>query len=453
MSPSAAPPSAPCGTRTGTVMRCSCGTTTAEVLPRRSTPITRLVPRSSTLATRPSARPRRRKRSTRTSTRSPCIAGRTPEAGTYTSSSSGSSVTQKAKPAGLEWRRPATRSSRAGRVKRSPLVRTRAPRASSAASRSSPVRRLSALESRAARKRSSAATGLLRRSAAARSRASRAASSSLGAAAVIFGRVRVAGCEDSLGEHGGRDHGRPQPLPVPDGGLGDVARDDGLVAHRPDVLALVVAGVGVEVDAQDGGQHGGGQVLGVVAGLVVGLAVAVVLGEVAVLVAVLRDGDPDRGGHQTVRLVGGVLAHHDVEDLSGLEELLPLLQRDQLAVGRENRRHAHQVVLRDAGRAQRHLEARELLAVLADTLGQVDLLGNVRDAHRRRLVSPPNTIVPAPRTHSIRASSSPVKTRCGAGGRRGYRVGSRVLGHARLASRGVPPLAAGARGPAEVAAA
>src|SRR5205814_5728571 len=39
------------------------------------------------------------------------------------------------------------------------------------------------------------------------------------------------------------------------------------------------------------------------------------------------------------------------------------------------------------------------------------------------------------------------------GGRRGYRVGSRVLGHARLASRGVPPLAAGARGPAEVAAA
>src|SRR5438034_129336 len=296
MSPSAAPPSAPCGTRTGTVMRCSCGTTTAEVLPRRSTPITRLVPRSSTLATRPSARPRRRKRSTRTSTRSPCIAGRTPEAGTYTSSSSGSSVTQKAKPAGLEWRRPATRSSRAGRVKRSPLVRTRAPRASSAASRSSPVRRLSALESRAARKRSSAATGLLRRSAAARSRASRAASSSLGAAAVIFGRVRVAGCEDSLGEHGGRD--------------------------------------------------------------------------------------------QAVRLVGGVLAHHDVEHLARLEELLPLLERDQLAVGREDRRHAHQVVLRNPGRAQRHLEARELLAVLADALGQVDLLGNVRDAHRPGWTSP-----------------------------------------------------------------
>src|SRR5439155_764787 len=281
MSPSAAPPSAPRGTRMGTVMRCSCGTTTAEALPRRSTPITRLVPRSSTLATRPSARPRRRKRSTRTSTRSPCIAGRTPEAGTYTSSSSGSSVTQKAKPAGFDWRRPATRSSRAGRVKRSPLVRTRAPRASSAASRSSPVRRLSALESRAARKRSSAATGLLRRSAAARSRASRAASSSLGAAAVIFGRVRVAGCEDSLGD-------------------------------------------------------------------------------------------------QAVRLVGGVLAHHDVEHLARLEELLPLLERDQLAVGREDRRHAHQVVLRNPGRAQRHLEARELLAVLADALGQVDLLGNVR---------------------------------------------------------------------------
>src|SRR5439155_18788735 len=47
--------------------------------------------------------------------------------------------------------------------------------------------------------------------------------------------------------------------------------------------------------------------------------------------------------------------------------------------------------------------------------------------------------LPAPRTHSIRARSLPAKTRCGAGGRRGYRVGSRVLGHARLASRGVPP--------------
>src|SRR5438876_1090840 len=149
MSPSAAPPSAPRGTTMGTVMRCSCGTTTAEVRPRSST---------------------------------------------------------------------------------------------------------------------SAATGPLRRSTAARSRASRAASSSLGTAAVIFGRVRVATRGDSLGEHGGRDHGRPQPLPVPDGGLGDVARDDDLVAHPPDVLALVVAGVGVEVDAQDGGQHGGGQVLGAGAG-------------------------------------------------------------------------------------------------------------------------------------------------------------------------------------------
>src|SRR2546426_113946 len=126
------------------------------------------------------------------------------------------------------------------------------------ASRSSPLRR-SSRETRAARRRSSAATGLLRRSTAASSRASRAASSSLGAAAVIFGRVRVETGSDSLGEHGGRDDRRPQPLPVPDGGLGDVARDDDLVAHPPDVLALVVAGVGVEVDAQDGRQHGGGQ--------------------------------------------------------------------------------------------------------------------------------------------------------------------------------------------------
>jgi len=36
---------------------------------------------------------------------------------------------------------------------------------------------------------------------------------------------------------------------------------------------------------------------------------------------------------------------------------------------------------------------------------------------------------------------------------RAHRFGSRVLGHARLVGRGVPPRAAGARGPAEVASA
>jgi hypothetical protein len=107
----------------------------------------------------------------------------------------------------------------------------------------------------------------------------------------------------------------------------------------------------------------GGEILGVVARLVVCLAVAVVLGEIAVLVAVLRNRDTDRGGDEPVRLVGGVLAHDDVEDLARLEELLALLRRDELAVRWEDRRDADEVELRDARAAERHLEARELLAV------------------------------------------------------------------------------------------
>src|SRR5262249_4320894 len=71
----------------------------------------------------------------------------------------------------------------------------------------------------------------------------------------------------------------------------------------------------------------------------------------------------------------------------------PLLRADQLAVRWEDRRHPHEVVRRDARAAERHLEARELLAVLPDTLGEVELLRNVRDAHRPECASP-NMIVP-----------------------------------------------------------
>src|SRR5947207_2438615 len=137
MSPSPAPPSAPRGTTTRTVSRCSCGTIRETVLPRRRTPTTWRTPRSRTFATRPSLRPSSR------------------------------------------W------------------------------------------------------------------------------------------CAGSLGEDRGGDDRRPEPVPVADRGLGDVAGDDDLVAHPPDVLALVVARARVELDAEDGREHRRRQVLGVVARLVV----------------------------------------------------------------------------------------------------------------------------------------------------------------------------------------
>src|SRR5262249_7651475 len=93
------------------------------------------------------------------------------------------------------------------------------------------------------------------------------------------------------------------------------------------------ARVGVEIDAEHGGEHRRRQVLGVVAGVLVGLPEAVVLREVAVLRAVLGDRHADRGGHQTMRLVGGVLAPHDVEALPRLEHLLTPGLEDRLAWG------------------------------------------------------------------------------------------------------------------------
>src|SRR5260370_38864151 len=73
-------------------------------------------------------------------------------------------------------------------------------------------------------------------------------------------------------------------------------------------------------------------------------------------------------------LVGCVVAHYGEDDLAGGQVLQPFLRRKQLAVGREDRFHAHQVVLRDTGRAQRKLKGVKLLAMLSATLGKKNSL-------------------------------------------------------------------------------
>ena len=91
------------------------------------------------------------------------------------------------------------------------------------------------------------------------------------------------------------------------------------------------------------------------------------------MLAVARDGHADAGGDQAIRLGRGALAHHDVDDLAGLELLQPLLDRDLLAVGREDAGDPDEVVAGDPGVAEGQLEAGQFLAMGAHPLGEEQL--------------------------------------------------------------------------------
>src|SRR5262245_65589030 len=66
---------------------------------------------------------------------------------------------------------------------------------------------------------------------------------------------------------------------------------------------------------------------------------------------------------------------------------------------RKDRRHTHQVELRDAGAPGRPVEVRYLLAVFADALGEKDLLRDVRVAHRASRTP----LTCSPGTHNLRS--------------------------------------------------
>ena len=80
-----------------------------------------------------------------------------------------------------------------------------------------------------------------------------------------------------------------------------------------------------------------------------------------------------------MRLAGRGLGHDDEGDLAGLEALAALRARQDAALRRKDARHADEIAGRDAGRPERELERRQLLAVLADTFGEEHLLGNESD--------------------------------------------------------------------------
>jgi len=176
--------------------------------------------------------------------------------------------------------------------------------------------------------------------------------------------------EDDGGHGGGPHVGRAR------GGDRRGEGVDDLAAHEVDLAALVVADLGVEIDAEGGGEHGGGQILGEVAQLLHFLAEAVVLGDVAVVFLVGGDGHAHGGADQPALLVG-LVARHDAEgDLPGVQGLLTLLQGHQLAVGRIDARHIDQVLLFDARLAQGQLEGLQFVFVDAHALREEGVGGN-----------------------------------------------------------------------------
>src|SRR4051812_32487841 len=94
------------------------------------------------------------------------------------------------------------------------------------------------------------------------------------------------------------------------------------------------------------------------------------LGDVAVVIAVIRNRQTNRRKHPAAGLVRRRLRDHRKNNLSRFQHLDALFPLDNLTVRRENARYTHQIVVRDFRFAQRHLEARQFLAVNSYTLGE-----------------------------------------------------------------------------------
>jgi hypothetical protein len=122
-----------------------------------------------------------------------------------------------------------------------------------------------------------------------------------------------------------------------------------------------------------GRQHLRGEVLGVEAGFLSRFPRVGVLGEIAIVRRIVGHGDTDRGRDEAARLVGGVLAEDDEQDLARLEELEAGRFRDEAAARRVDARDTDEVEGGDAGLAQGLFEADQLLLVAALAARQKDL--------------------------------------------------------------------------------
>src|SRR5919204_3586982 len=102
------------------------------------------------------------------------------------------------------------------------------------------------------------------------------------------------------------------------------------------------------------------------------------LGDVAVVRRISRHRDADRRRHETARLVGRRFGDDGEHDLSRSQHAHAFFAIHELAVGRKDRAHAHEIEIREMRVAQRHFEAREFFLVPPNAFGQKGL---GRDEH------------------------------------------------------------------------
>src|ERR1039458_6761777 len=84
-------------------------------------------------------------------------------------------------------------------------------------------------------------------------------------------RYRLLVSFDQIDEHRRGHHRGPQPVAIADPRLRDVARRNDLVRHAPDILALVIARVGIEIYTENRRKHHRREIFSIIAGLLLGL--------------------------------------------------------------------------------------------------------------------------------------------------------------------------------------
>src|SRR5262249_5320381 len=123
-------------------------------------------------------------------------------------------------------------------------------------------------------------------------------------------------------------------------------------------------------------QHFGGKLLSVFTCIVIRLSVGMVFGKVAIGRRIGWDGDSDGSGQQAMRFVRSVFTHHTKDNLTGMKKPYSLCLGNDLTSRGKYARDTNQIIRSQACIAQGHLETREFLLMLSNTLRQKDSFCN-----------------------------------------------------------------------------
>src|SRR5207302_1579120 len=88
--------------------------------------------------------------------------------------------------------------------------------------------------------------------------------------------------------------------------------------------------------------------------------------------------EPDAGGDEAMRFLGGILTDHGERHLPGLHVLQSFAAGNQFTVGRKNRGDADNVARGDARVPEGELEARKSFTMFTDAFGEENFLRNER---------------------------------------------------------------------------